>query len=113
MNPTFCTYRENPGLADIYFTDVAAAHGLGERRPGLAVAGEGEIVDVIVSADGRIEQIPRQLVDMALPETLVLALMDAIEEAIEDALEAGPDSGSAVEQMEASLSLMERASAAL
>ena len=109
MNPTFCTYRENPHLSDGYFADVAAAHGLGIRRPGLVVSSGEESAEVIVAADGRVERIPSSLVDLALPAEVILAMMDAGEEAIEDAVEGEVTDEQAVARLEANLALMERA----
>jgi hypothetical protein len=109
MNPTFCTYRDNPQVSDAYFADVAAAHGLGGRRPGLAVGSSDGCVEVIVAVDGSVAQIPGSLVDTVLPTEVILALMDAIEEAIEDAIESEPRDERIVARLEANLALMERA----
>ncbi len=108
MNPTFCTYRNNPGLADSYFSGVAASHGLGDRRPGLAVSAIDEQMQVIVAADGRSELVPRALVDLALAEAIALDLMDAMEEAIEDAIDRGQADRATIDRLENNLALMER-----
>jgi hypothetical protein len=108
MNPTFCTYRECPHLADAYFAEVAGENGLGNRRPGLALSAQDERLEVIVAADGRVAPIDRAFVDLFPPEAIVLSLMDAVEEAIEDALEGVAPATHVVERLEANLALMER-----
>jgi hypothetical protein len=111
MYPTFCTRGDQPDVPGVSFAAVARAQGLGSARPGLALREEGDLVEVIVDLESKVERWPAASVRYEVPERLALALMEAVEEAIEDALEAEPPSPGRVSALERLLGLMEQAQA--
>ncbi|MDB5076494.1 MAG: hypothetical protein JWO42_2673 [Chloroflexi bacterium] len=107
MYPRFCSFRDESGAADSYFTEVAAEYGLGAARPGLAIGETDDLIDVIAGVDGRTVRVDRADVRFGLPENATLAMMDATEEAIEDALGEEPRDDAQVARLEQTLAVLE------
>lgn len=108
MYPQFCSFPSQIGQDDSYLAAVAADFGLGDRRPGLILAEQGDNLEVLVSSEGRTAILPASSVRQGLPEDATLALMDAVEEAIEDALEAEPMDSARITRLEETLQLLEQ-----